>query len=178
MAKKRLITSKEMANPKGWSERRRRYHWLVPALVLAFVLLGLLLSVAFAFWWQERTQFNEREVVYGVEDALAFVMARLGDESRRVAGPDDVRRILEWELRYLQDPALHRDRVAVVGGLEAAQFAQEQAMAQGYPYDGSLIIEVLDLQADYLAVLGAVGDAVNEAEGREIIERFDQDEGG
>ena len=138
------------------------------------MLLGLLLSVGLAFWWQERSPSPNREIVYGVEDALDFVMARLSDEARGAVGRNDVRRILEWELRYLQDPDLRGDTAAVVGGLEAAQFAQDGAMAQGYPYDGAVIVEVLDVQADYLASLGAVGAVVDDANGRDIIDRFEQ----
>lgn len=146
----------------------------MPSVILALVMLGLLLGVAVAFWWQERRRMPEREVIYGVEDALRYVTDRLSDEARSALRPSDVRRILEWELRYLQDPGVRGDDVAVVGGLEAAQYAQEQAMAQGYPYDGALIIEVLDLQAEYLAALGALGDPVDDEEGRDIIERYDQ----
>jgi hypothetical protein len=148
----------------------------VPSVILAFVLLGLLIAVGVAFWWQERRQVPEREVVYGVEDALDYVMARLSPEAAASLRSSDVRRILEWELRYLQDPRVRGGDVAVVGGLEAARFAQEQAMAQGYPYDGALIIEVLDLQAEYLAALGALGDPVDVEEGSEIIERYDEQE--
>ena len=146
----------------------------MPSVILAFVLLGLVVSVAVAFWWQERRTTPEREIVYGVEDALDHVMAHLSGDARAALGPNDVRRILEWELRYLQDPGVREGDAAVVGGLEAAQYAQHQAMAQGYPYDGALIIEVLDLQAEYLAGLGAIGDPVDAEEGRTIIERYEQ----
>ena len=139
-------------------------------------MLGLLFAVGVAFWWQEQRRLPEREVVYGIEEAHDWVMARLSADARAALRPPDVRRILEWELRYLQDPAVRGGDIAVVGGLDAARYAQEQAMAQGYPYDGALIIEVLDLQADYLASLGAVGDVVDAEEGREIIDRYD-DEG-
>ncbi len=140
-------------------------------------MLGLLFAVGVAFWWQEQRRLPEREVVYGIEEAH-----RLGDgpaqrgRTRLRSADRTCRRILEWELRYLQDPAVRGGDIAVVGGLDAARYAQEQAMAQGYPYDGALIIEVLDLQADYLASLGAVGDVVDAEEGREIIDRYD-DEG-
>jgi hypothetical protein len=152
----------------------RRYHSLVPSVILAIVMFGLLIGVGIAFWWQERRRMPERAVIYGVEDALGYVMAELSEEARAALRSSDVRRILEWELRYLQDPGVRGGDVAVVGGLEAAQYAQEQAMAQGYPYDGALIIEVLDLQAEYLASLGALGDPVDADEGKDIIDRYDQ----
>lgn len=142
--------------------------------MLALVMVGLLLGVAVAFWWQERRRLPEHAVIYGVEDALEFVVDRLSPEARAALRPSDVRRILEWELRYLQDPSVRGEEVAVVGGLEAAHYAQEQAMAQGYPYDGALIIEVLEHQAEYLAGLGAVGDPVDADESRDIIDRYEE----
>lgn len=145
-------------------------------MILAVVLFGLLIGVGFAFWWQERRRQPEGEVIYGVEDALDYVVTRLSPDARAALRASDVRRILEWELRYLQDPGVRGDDVAIVGGLEAAQYAQEQAMAQGYPYDGALIVEVLDLQAEYLASLGALGDPVDADEGKDIIDRYDQQE--
>lgn len=144
------------------------------SVIVAIASLALLVAVAFAFWWQENHRTPEREVVYGVEDALDFVMARLSEKSRLDIRRNDARRILEWELRYLQDPAIRSGAVAVVGGLEAAQFAQDQALAQGFSYDGDAIIEVLDLQAAYLGTLGAVGEPVSAEEGKEILERYEE----
>jgi hypothetical protein len=151
------------------------YHSAMGPLLLALVLFALLIAVAVAFSWQERRGHSEQLVVYSVEDALEYVMARLSPASRGQVNRHDVRRILEWELRYLQDPTLRSSEVAVVGGLDAAQYAQGQALANGYAYDGGVIIEVLDHQAAYLAELGAVGDPVDEAEMRSVIELPEED---
>ncbi len=137
-------------------------------VLLAGALVIVLVVVALAFAWQERRPPGDDAVIYGVEDALAFVMARLSDESAALVGRADVRRILEWEMRYLQDPSLRDSEVAVVGGMDAADYAQRRAMAQGHPYEPSAIIEVLELQAAYLATLGAVGDPVTAEEVAEI----------
>jgi hypothetical protein len=154
---------------------QRMYHFSMGPLLLAFVLLALLIAVAVAFSWQERRSHREQLVVYSVEDALQYVMAQLSPAARQQVNRHDVRRILEWELRYLQDPTLRSSDVAVVGGLDAAQYAQEQALAAGYAYDGAVIIEVLDHQAAYLAELGAVGDPVDEVEMRSVIELPEDD---
>ncbi len=148
----------------------------VAALIFALVSFSLLIAVGVAFWWQEKARSPDREVVYGIEDALDYVMGRLSPAARAAVRRADVRRILEWELRYLQDPALRHDEAAVVGGLQAAQFAQDQALAQGYPYEPEVIIEVLDLQAAYLSELGAVGDPVSAEESHDIIERWEEQE--
>lgn len=123
-------------------------------------MFALLVAIGVAFSWQERRMVADHAVVYSVEDALEFVMGRLSASARSQVNRHDVRRILEWELRYLQDPAIRSDDAAVVGGIGAAQYAQQQALAQGYAYDGAVIIEVLDHQAGYLASLGAVGEPV------------------
>ncbi|GMQ86203.1 MAG: hypothetical protein BMS9Abin07_1776 [Acidimicrobiia bacterium] len=125
---------------------------LTLVVVLAVFGVGLLL--------QERRP-NEVAIVYGVEEALDFVWDGLGGATKDTIGRGDVRRILEWEMHYLQRPA-HREGEAVVGGLDAAAYAQEQSYAEGYAYEPEVIFAVLDLQAEYLAALGAVGDPVDE----------------
>lgn len=128
-------------------------------IAVLLVLGAVLAIVAAVMLWQERHPAPEPEgaVVYGVEDALEFVWSGLSEGSKQTLRRSDVRRILEWELLYLQRPAL-RDGAAVVGSEEAAAFVQDRAWEQGHPYEPEEIFEVLDLQAAYLAALGAVGD--------------------
>ncbi len=125
---------------------------LTLVVVLAIFGIGLML--------QERRS-NEVAIIYGVEEALDFIWAGLGDDTKESVRRRDVRRILEWEMQYLQRPD-QRDDEAVVGGLDAAAYAQEKSYAQGYAYEPEVIFEVLDLQAEYLVTLGAVGDPVDE----------------
>ena len=84
----------------GGAEVGRRYHRRVP-LVVSIALFSLLAVFAAAMLWQERRGVPERAVVYGVEDSIEFVYARL---DRTDVTKTDVRRILEWSVRYLQDP--------------------------------------------------------------------------
>lgn len=151
----------------------RRYHRPVTSTLVAATLTVVLAAVAVAFWWQERRQRPEPVVVYGVEDALDWIVPRLSPAAAARLGRDDVRRILAWEMRYLQDPDLRpTDEVVVVGGLEAAEYAQRRAVTEGHPYDGDMIIEVLDLQAGYLAAIGAVGERVGPVETQAVIDRW------
>lgn len=145
-------------------------------MILAIVMFALLVAIGIAFSWQERRMVADHTVVYSVEDALEFVMDRLSASAREQVNRHDVRRILEWELRYLQDPAIRSDDAAVVGGIGAAEYAQQQALAQGYAYDGAVIIEVLDHQAGYLALLGAVGEPVAADEADEVLGNRDAGE--
>ena len=85
----------------------------------------------------------------------------------------DVRRILEWELEYLQQQMIAGEGAIVVAGLDGARHAQERLHEQGHSYDGPLIVEVMELQAAYLAAIGAVADA---ADADEIAQVFDESE--
>jgi hypothetical protein len=145
----------------------------VTSTIVAAGLAAALIVIALAFLWQERRTRPEPVVVYGVEDAIDWVMPHLSPATASRLGRDDVRRILAWEMRYVQDPDLRSaDDVVVVGGLEAAEYTQRRAVAEGHPYDGDMIIEVLDLKAGYLAAIGAVGDPVGAEETRRVIDRW------
>ena len=96
--------------------------------------------------------------MYSVEDSVRYVAERLSAETTERISPRDVRRILEWEVLYLHRAATDPDLPAIAGGLPSAAFAQETLAKLGYPYDGPDIIEVLDLRAEYLASIGAIGE--------------------
>jgi hypothetical protein len=134
------------------------------ALFVALGLLCLLVALAAALAWQERSRLPQRSVSYGVEESIDFVVARLGDAgvAQGVIGRSDVRRMLEWAVQFAQQPVLRPDpdQPAVVGGVEMAQFVQDRAMAAGHAYDAAAIFAVLDLQAEYLESIGAVGEPV------------------
>lgn len=129
-------------------------------LLLILALVVVLVVFAVGLLLQERRP-SEVAIVYSVEDALDFVWDGLGDTARESIGRADVRRILEWEMHYLQRPD-HREGPAVVGGIDAAGYAQERAIEQGFGYEPEVIFEVLALQAGYLDALGAVGDPSDE----------------
>lgn len=133
------------------------------AEIAAALLVALLVGVAAAFYWQERRTFDDGVAVYGVEDSLEYVTARLSPETRARIDARDVRRILEWDLLYLQDARVreHPDEPVVVGGVEAAAFAQDRAYDAGYVYEPDVILEILGLRAAYLAELGVVGERVD-----------------
>ena len=128
------------------------------------VLMALVLAFGIAMFWQESKRMRDRAAIYGVEDSIAWIWEGLGDDTLGLT-EDDVRRILEWEMHYLQQPDVWKgDGAAVVGGTEAAAYAQERALAEGHAYSPEQIYAVLDLQATYLRAIGAVGDPVGDEE--------------
>ena len=131
-------------------------------VIVAVIGFALLLALALAVAWQERRRVPERSITYGVEESIDFVRGRLSPKSLAALGEGDVRRILEWSVRYLQDPGVRegRDEPPVAGGVEAAYYVQDRAFEMGFSYDGDLIAEVMEAQTEFLAALGAVGDEV------------------
>ncbi len=130
------------------------------------LFFGVMMAVVFAFgiimFWQESKRMRHREAIYGVEDSIEWVWESIGEDTRGLK-KSDVRRILEWELHYLQQPHLwESDGVAVVGGDAAAAYVQERALEMGHAYEPEQIFLVLDHQATYLAAIGALADPVED----------------
>lgn len=141
-----------------------------PVEVFTFValLVGVLLVIVALMVWQEAKRRPSYEPLeYVVSDAVKHIAERLpGDTTLDRA---DVRRILEWEVFYLQGLA-QEDRSnpveTVAGGHQASieYIADQIHTKHGVSYPHIEIEEVLRLEADYLAAIGAVGDPVGEEE--------------
>lgn len=141
------------------------------AFFLALGLLALLVVVGLAFYWQGSIQLPGSAVAYGVEDSIRFITPRLEEETRAVIGEKSVRRILEWEMKFVQDQLdSDPDRVVVIGGATATKYVLEQMTNQGFEYEPAIVTEVLGLQAEYMVSIGAVAEPVDEAELESIDE--------
>lgn len=137
-----------------------------PAAIIAFVglLLGVLFVIIALMVWQEaRRRPSYEPLEYVVEDAVKHIQERLPEGSSLARS--DIRRILEWEVFYLQGLA-QEDRKnpveTVAGGHEASvdYIASEIQERHGVSYPHEEIEEVLRLEADYLMAIGAVGEPV------------------
>lgn len=137
-----------------------------PAEIIAFValLVGVLLVImALMVWQQSRRQPSYQPLEYVVEDAVKHIQAGLSDDSQ--LSRSDIRRILEWEVFYLQGLA-QEDRKnpveTVAGGHQASveYIASEIEEKHGVSYAHEDIEDVLRLEADYLMAIGAVGEPV------------------
>ena len=138
--------------------------------VVTFValLVGVLLTIMALMVWQEAKRRPSYEPLeYVINDAVKHVLARLPEGS--TLRSSDVQRILEWEVFYLQGLA-QKDRSQLVetvaGGHEASiEFICRQIEeTHGVAYSQSDVSDVLRLEADYLAAIGAIGEPVGEEE--------------
>jgi len=128
------------------------------------VMMALVFAFGIAMFWQESRRMHQSEKIYGVEDSIEFIWEGLR-EDKLALKKSDVRRILEWEMHYLQKPELwEEDGQPIVGGEAAAAYTQEQSFEEGFAYEPEQIYAVMDLQAEYLVAIGAVGDIVDPGE--------------
>lgn len=135
-------------------------------VALAGLLIGVFLLVVAALVWQEGRRRPQSEgPIYVVEDAVRFIVARLAADAASRLRTSDVRRIVEWEVFYLQGLAQPRRRTpveTVAGGWEEAVafIAGRIREEHGVAYAEADIRLVLGLEAEYLQSIGAVGDPV------------------
>ncbi len=141
------------------------------SIFLALGLLLLLLLVGLAFYWQGSIRLPGSAISYGVEESIRYITPRLSEATRQQIGAKSVRRILEWEMKYLQDSLdANPDQVVVLGGDSAVDYVIERTARQGFDYEPQIVREVLQLQAEYMASIGAIAQAVTDDE-RTAIER-------
>ena len=138
------------------------------AVLVSALLLALFLVLIAAMVWQEaKRRSNTGPLVYSVDDAVDYVMDNVPSEVRGRLGKAGIRRILEWEVYYLQGLADRKpaQEVAVIAGGHgpAVEYIAEQiGERHGATYDEADIRAVLAGEAGYLTSIGAVGEPVRE----------------
>lgn len=134
--------------------------------LIALLTAAFLLIVAALLWQVARSGSMVTEPVYAVEDAVEFISERIVPPTAERMRPADVRRVIEWEVFYLQGLAQPRRGTPVetiAGGDErAVAWIMEQiAERNGVSYPRGDIEEVLRREAEYLVSIGVVGDPVD-----------------
>jgi hypothetical protein len=132
-------------------------------VALAISLLAALLLVAALVAWQHSKRGTLVEATHGIEDAVEFIHSRLPAEVNGRLGRSGVRRIVEWEIFYLQglaQPDRRQSIVAVAGAHPPAiEFIRSEITRRHGPtYSEEDIGTVLELEAAYLESIGAVGE--------------------
>ncbi|MCP4965158.1 MAG: hypothetical protein GY926_07970 [bacterium] len=139
--------------------------------LFALGLLTLLIVIGLAFFWQGSIQLPGSAVAYGVEDSIKYITPRLSSDTNSVIGKTSVRRILEWEMKFVQDQLdSDPDQIVVLGGEAARQYVLDQTAKEGFEYEPAIVDEVLSLQAEYMASIGAIAEQVSATE----LERIEE----
>ena len=132
-------------------------------MALALTLFAVLLFVVALVIWQHAQREGPKEVTFGIENAVSFITARLDAEVQKALGTDGVRRVVEWEVFYLQGLAQEdrRQPVETVAGDygPAVEFIRaEIARVHDRTYSVDDIGAVLALGVTYLKSIGAIGE--------------------
>jgi hypothetical protein len=137
------------------------------AVALVVLLAGVFLVIVALVVWQEAKRRPSYEPLeYVIEDAVRHVEAGLESEGNDNLRRSDVRRILEWEVYYLQGLAQdnRRNPVETIAGghrVSIEYIIEQIASKHGVSYAPRDVEDVLRHEADYLFRIGAVGEAVD-----------------
>ena len=138
------------------------------AIVIGGGLIGIFLLLVSVMLLQEgRARRVEPDPVWGIEDATDFVLADLGEPARSRLGRDGVRRVVEWQVYFLQQLARDDPDVPIVVGVTEGTVAHISAMVarQGHPMAEADIEAVLGGIGAYLVAIGVVGTEADPPEG-------------
>ena len=137
--------------------------WLFVAAGVVLVVVIALLFVGASTDYLARLP---RQSVFHLPEAVDWVADRLPVEVAAELSYDDVRRILIWDLDYLDElevpvrdvDAVERDETVVADDDAAVVHALECAAEEEIELDPVHVTVVLDLVAGYLRAIGAVGE--------------------
>lgn len=132
-------------------------------MALGLTLLAVLLIIVALVIWQHAQRQGPKEITFGIENAVSFITARLEPDVKSRLGQDGVRRVVEWEVFYLQGLAQddRRHPVETVAGNygPAVEFIKSEiARVHDRTYSSEDIGSVLALGVSYLQSIGAIGE--------------------
>lgn len=136
------------------------------ALVVGFVVVGIVLAIAAAFVFREAARMREvpPEAVFDPDDAYDWVVRHLPDIVAATLTPADVRRILDFQLEFFRRKGVSGNGSSgaphgpvVFGAAESIDYILERCAATGEAYLPEQVEAVIDCQLTYLRAIGAVG---------------------
>jgi hypothetical protein len=138
-------------------------------LVTAFVVIGVACAIAAIFVAREASRMAAEPPppVFDPEEAYDWVVAHLPDIVAATLTPEDVRRILDFQLEYFRRQGVAGNGnssdmkgAVIVGGPETVDYILDRSRATGEEYLPEQVYAVIDTQLAYLREIGAVGPPV------------------
>lgn len=147
-------------------------------MIWAFVAVAAVIVMAIAYYTVARVSARlantEAVATYDLSAATEFVHRGLPGEIARRVGADAVALLLAWNLDHLRRKgvAAFGEADGLAGGFartprqseadEALDELLRRATAEGIALDAVDVVVVLELNAQYLASIGALGEQVEE----------------
>jgi hypothetical protein len=140
-------------------------------LVVGMLVVGVVIAIAAALVIREAGRIAKEPpaALFDVEESYEWVVAHLPDDVAATLTPDDVHRILEFQLEYFERKGVSGNGSAprapgpvVVGGAEAVAYILERAASTGEAYLPEQVHSVLETQLSYLRSVGAIGPPADE----------------
>jgi hypothetical protein len=138
----------------------------VEVLVVVVLVVGIAFGIAAWFVVREagRLTTEPPPVVFSLDEAFEWVVEELPDEVAATLTPDDVRRILRYQVEYfdrsgvagngVQSAASHPP--AIVGAAEVVDYVLRRADDDGDGFIPEQVYPVVEILLAYLAATGAV----------------------
>ncbi|HEV7524335.1 MAG TPA: hypothetical protein VGP92_05180 [Acidimicrobiia bacterium] len=140
------------------------------ALVTVLLVIGIACGIAAWFVIREagRLAAEPPPPVFDPEEAYEWVVEHVPDIVAATLTPEDVRRILDFQLEYFQRKGVTGNGSSsnppgdvVVGGVETVEYILDRARATGEQYLPEQVHAVIDTQLAYLREIGAIGPPVD-----------------
>jgi hypothetical protein len=135
--------------------------------IAALLVLGIVLAVAGFLVVREaaRLAAEPPPPVFDFDEAYEWVVQQLPDDVAATLTPDDVRRILDYQLEFFQRKGVtgngsspHPPGDVVVGGAETVDYIMRRCAETGEAYIPEQVYPVIETQLRYLRAIGAVGN--------------------
>ena len=137
-------------------------------LVGGLLAFGLVVAIAAVLVVREagRLAKDPPPTLFDLDEAYELVVENLPDAVAATLTPDDVKRILAFQVEYFRREGVSTNGGAadlagpgLVGGPEIEAYVLERAAETGEPYLPEQVHPVVEIQLDYLRAIGAVGPA-------------------
>lgn len=140
-------------------------------VVAGFVVVGVVVAIAAFIVAREagRIAKNPPPALFDFDDAYEWVLAHLPDAVAATLTPDDVRRILDFQVEFFKRKGVSANGsteyppgTVVIGGAETVAYILDRCEATGEAYLPEQVHGVLETQLAYLRAIGAVGPQAGE----------------
>jgi hypothetical protein len=139
--------------------------------VTALLVIGVACAIAAWFVIREagRLAAEPPPPVFDPVEAYDWVVENVPDQVAATLTPDDVRRILDFQMEFFQRKGVTGNGSSsnppgdvIVGGAETVEYILERARTTGEEYLPEQVYAVIETQLEYLRAIGAVGPVVGD----------------